>query len=138
MSMAALIKNTETPRKLGGDAGNYVVAAPVWQGGMVMLKATGATAGQAVPAAPGTGNTRVVGVAQNAAALGERVATERAIHRFISTVANPVGVANIGQVCYAASDCEVTMDNTNGVVAGTVTDVDVVGTDVYVWVNGRY
>lgn len=83
--------------------------------------------GKAVAASDASG-LKVIGCAQNAAVIGENVSIEEGCFAFDGT---GITNADIGKTVYVADDQTVSLSaGTNGVIAGTVYDVDAEG----VWV----
>ncbi len=101
-----------------------VAASAIYAGAIVAVNA----AGKAVPASD-TANLRVVGVAQHAAAAGEKITVSSGCFAFDGPT---VTAADLDKTVYVADDQTVnTVGGTNKVVAGTVFDVD----DEGVWVK---
>jgi len=132
--MTALATDRKTLEKRAEILGRYFPVAAstvIYEGALVAVD----TAGRLVPAAA-TAGLRVVGRAEDAAPSGSADASKcrvsKGIFGYGNLASHLVTVAMVGAVCYVEDDQTVSCDNSVGIVAGIVVDVD---SDGVVWIS---
>ena len=124
--MANLTAPRNTPEYVDNTFVTVEAGGTIYEGGMVAINSSG----KAVAAAD-TAGLKVIGRAENAAVSGGKVKIRMGVFGWDNDATNAVAATDIGKLCYVVDDHTVSIDDqTNGVVAGVVKDVDADGVHV--------
>ena len=124
--MSALSAPRNTPEFVDNTFITLTAGGTIYEGGMVAVNGSGAAV-----AASDTSGLRVIGRAENSAVSGGTVKIRMGVFGWDNDTTNAVAATDVGKLCYVVDDHTVSIDDqSNGVVAGVVKDVDADGVHV--------